>query len=407
MTSSSMRKSNTLRVAFLGNMNNNHFAVMRYLRDEGFDCELLLFTDEQHHFHPKCDAYTLEFMTWVKRVSWGSEGQLLTIKPKVIQADIDEYDVLIGCGLAPAFLCKAGRSLDIMIPYGHDIWTATKYGMASPHYIAKSISSAYFQRKGLSQAKIVNGSFVSGIYGRRIRQLCSSSLLWEFDIPMVYERQYADPDIGGRTHWFKDFAEIRSNTDLMVVAHGRHVWGKVSEPSVKGNDLLIKGWSLFCHRNPSIKAKLVFIEYGQNVFESKRYIAELGIQESVKWLPQMFRKDLMPGLLMADMVAAEFINSWTGGGVIYEALVAGKPLLMHSIEHKKPTRSKSLYPIYNANTPEQIADRLQEYIDDPECGRKMGIAGQKWYQKNVVEKALAQYTEYFEQRAKVLGKAAR
>ena len=402
-----MLRSTLLRIAFLGNMNNNHFSFVRYLRDEGFDCELIMFINEQDHFHPKCDAYNLEFASWVKRVSWGSESQLLTVDPNVIRADIHGYDLLIGCGLAPAFLFKAGLSLDILIPYGDDVWNAVKYRIASPYYIPKLISSVYFQRKGLSRVKIVNGSLASGFFGARIQKLCPNSLFWEFDIPMVYDRQYAGLDFEGRTHWGKEFAEIRTNVDFMVIAHGRHVWGEVSNPNVKGNDRLIKGWSLFCQRNPALKAKLIFLEYGQSVLESKQYIAELGVQESVEWLPQMFRKDLMPALFMANMVAAEFVHSWIGGGVIFEALVAGKPLLMHSNDHKEPVRSKDLYPIYNANSHEQIADRLQEYIDYPECGCEIGIAGQKWYLDNVVEKALAQYTQYFEQQAKLLGKTAR
>ncbi|WP_186539357.1 glycosyltransferase [Synechococcus sp. BIOS-E4-1] len=402
-----MYKTNGLRIAFLSNMNNNHFALARYLRDEGFDCELLLFTDEQDHFHPKCDTFTLEFMTWIKRISWGSERQLLTINPKVIQADLDKYDVFIGCGLAPAFLCKAGLLLDIMIPYGNDIWSETMYRFALPHYIAKSISSTYFQRKGLSQSKIVNCALGAGIYGSRIRKLCSNSLFWKFDIPMVYHRQYADPVVNGGSHWISEFEAVRNNADLMVVAHGRHVWGNASDPNVKGNNLLIKAWHLFCQRNPSIKAKLVFIEYGQNVTESKQYVTDLGLNASVKWFPQMFRKDIMPALLMADIVAAEFVHSWIGGGVIFEALVAGKPLLMHSIEHEKSTTMDNLYPIYNAKTPVQIAARLQEYVENKERGKEIGLQGQYWYKKYVVDKALTRYSQYFEERAAELGKVPR
>lgn len=112
---------------------------------------------------------------------------------------------------------------------------------------------------------------------------------------------------------------------------------------------------------------------------------------------------------MADLLGLQFIGEkqLIGGGVIYEALVAGKPLLMHSIEHEEPMRSKNLYPIYNANTPKQIANCLQKYVDGPDRGRKMGIVGQKWYQGNVLAQAIDKYTDYFEQRSKKLGRFAR
>ena len=39
----------TLSIGLLGNMNNNHFSLGRYLRDAGYDCQLLLFKNEQEH----------------------------------------------------------------------------------------------------------------------------------------------------------------------------------------------------------------------------------------------------------------------------------------------------------------------------------------------------------------------
>ena len=402
-----MQNNNRLRIALLSNMNNNHFALSRYLRDEGFDCELLLFINEQDHFHPKCDTYSLEFMSWVKRLSWGSERQLLASDTNIIYSDLDKYDVFIGCGLAPAFLCKAHFSLDIMIPYGNDVWSDTMYRFVPPHYLPNSISSTYYQRKGLFQTKRLNYPFDSDIYASRIAKLCPNSQFWDFNIPMVYHKQYENPLAFEGSHWIREFSKIRDNSDFMVVAHGRHVWGSESDPNVKGNNYLIKGWKLFCQRNPSLKSKLVFIEYGDNVADSKLYIDDLDLNSSIVWLPQMFRKDIMPALFMADMVAAEFVHSWIGGGVIFEALVAGKPLLMHSTEHEISTKTDKLYPIYNAKTSEQISARLQDFIENRELGREIGLQGQNWYKKYVVDKALDRYTQYFEVRAAELGKVAR
>ncbi|OYY17343.1 MAG: hypothetical protein B7Y59_12660 [Burkholderiales bacterium 35-55-47] len=191
------------------------------------------------------------------------------------------------------------------------------------------------------------------------------------------------------------------------MAHGRHVWGGSGNMNAKGNKVLIDGWSLFCQRNPSIKKTLVFIEYGPDVIASKKYIANLGLESTVSWLPLMYRKDLMAGLSMADIVAAEFIQSWICGGIIYEALVMGKPLIMHSDEHKNPAKSANLYPIYNARTPEAIAGHLQQFVVNPDSGRNNGIAGHTWYLNNVVNKAISMYANYLINRASELGKIAR
>ena len=45
-----------IKIGFLGNNNNNNFAIARYMRDRGFDCDLLIFDHEVNHFHPSCDT---------------------------------------------------------------------------------------------------------------------------------------------------------------------------------------------------------------------------------------------------------------------------------------------------------------------------------------------------------------
>lgn len=405
MSTTQSRKK--LKIAFIGNMNNNNFAMARYLRDEGYDCQLFLFNDEFSHFHPKCDTYDFDYQGWVKQLSWGSEQQVLNADRNSISVDLEPYDVLVGCGLAPAFLAKANRALDVMIPYGFDIWEATHYRVAAPHYLARHLSSVYFQRKGLAKVKNFNLCNSEDDYAKRCKLYSPKAVIWEFGVPMVYDRQYSSAATSVDTHWMNAFTKIRNENDLMVVAHGRHVWGDINGKSTKGNDILIDGWALFCERHPEIRKTLVFMEYGLGVRDSKSYIAKRGLESSICWLPSMYRKDLMPGLAMADMVAAEFIHSWIGGGVIYEALVAGKPLLMHSTEHADSAKGKALYPIYNAKTPEEIAARLQEYVENPERGRQMGMEGQQWYRANVVQKSISRYARYFEERAAELGKIAR
>ena len=59
-----------MKIAVLGNMNNNGFALMRYLRDIGQEADLLLFDDDEDnyssHFSLKADTWHLE--KWKKYV---------------------------------------------------------------------------------------------------------------------------------------------------------------------------------------------------------------------------------------------------------------------------------------------------------------------------------------------------
>ena len=114
------------------------------------------------------------------------------------------------------------------------------------------------------------------------------------------------------------------------------------------------------------------------------------------WLPQMYRKDLMYGLHAADIVCAEFEHSWVASGVLYEALVVGRPLLAYREERRYQEEYPELYPIMNAREPESIAARLEEYVDHPEVFQEMGRQGRAWYQEHIVDKALAKYLDYFQ-----------
>ena len=48
-----------MKIALLGNMNNNHFALLRYLRDVNIDAYLLLYIEDgkgaNSHFKPEND----------------------------------------------------------------------------------------------------------------------------------------------------------------------------------------------------------------------------------------------------------------------------------------------------------------------------------------------------------------
>ncbi len=92
-----------MRVALIGNMNNNNFALMRYLRDLGMDAHLLMYSDEAEHFHPKCDTWELE--KWTQYISQlpfsnGSKDTLF-LKKRDIEKVINGFEFYIGNGISP------------------------------------------------------------------------------------------------------------------------------------------------------------------------------------------------------------------------------------------------------------------------------------------------------------------
>jgi hypothetical protein len=393
----------SVRIGCLGNMNNNHFAIVRYLRDRGMDAELLLFDHEFDHFMPAADTFDLSYMSYTRSLTWGSARQFLRAKPTKVLEDLRPYDVLIGCGLAPAYCERAGRTLDIFVPYGADIFDYVSLQAVVPHLIPRVWAAAVQQRRGIANAAVVHMALTNESMEARYRELRGDSERWLQGLPMVHAPTYSPDTIGrmaDRTHWGHEFARLRQASDLMLVYHARHCWQcTAGDLNAKGTHKLLEGWSMFVRRHPEIKATLVTLEYGKDVLASKKLIRSLGIEPNVAWLPKMYRKDVMVGLNLADIVCGEFENNWMTGGVLYEALVLGKPILAWRDDEPYKKTYPNLYPILSAREPESIAARLEEYLAAPQAVRAASARGRAWYQTEIVEESLAKYVAYIDGRA--------
>ena len=53
------------KIGLIGNMNNNFFALTRYLRDAGYQAELIIVGEENAHFPPQSDSYEENFTDYV------------------------------------------------------------------------------------------------------------------------------------------------------------------------------------------------------------------------------------------------------------------------------------------------------------------------------------------------------
>ena len=111
-----------MKVALIGNMNNNNFAVMRYLRDLGVDAYLLITDDDgiksNAHFIPENDTINIErWRAYIKKVPIGVYRSVFRQSSTEIRTILKEYDFIVGSGLVPFFVYKAGRKLDLYYPY--------------------------------------------------------------------------------------------------------------------------------------------------------------------------------------------------------------------------------------------------------------------------------------------------
>ena len=79
------------KIAIIGNMNNGHYTLMRYLLDESFDCDLLLFNNEISHFSPQSDTFINDkYHNRIKKLDWGAPETLKFTDKKIIE-DLKPY----------------------------------------------------------------------------------------------------------------------------------------------------------------------------------------------------------------------------------------------------------------------------------------------------------------------------
>jgi hypothetical protein len=110
-----------MKVALIGNMNNNHFAMMRYFHDLGVEAYLFKFANEAAHFQPECDTY--EYEKWAKfiiqtDIRGGDFTQYLMLNSTYFYNVFKGFDFYIGNDFSPAYLYKAGIRLYFFVPYG-------------------------------------------------------------------------------------------------------------------------------------------------------------------------------------------------------------------------------------------------------------------------------------------------
>lgn len=389
---------NQKKLALLGNMNNNFFSLGRYLKFYGYEVELFVGEHNFEHFTPRADTHSLNFSTWVKETNWGRQYQFNKTDFQKVRKELSSFSLISSSGLMLATLEKAGISSDVYTPYGWDIWQNTRLIPKSrPDKILASINSSFWMRRGLKNCDVMHMPRMADMYETRVAKFFHGNHRWQFGWPCVYQPDYDGLKRGEwpySTHWREEFLNLRRGSDFLVLAPSRHVWIKTERnaisPASKGNEMYLRAWSEFLKITKTKNPKLILIEYGSDVNRSKELISELDIGDSISWLPQMYRKDLMCGYIQADVIFGEFIHSWSTGGVIFEALAIGRPLIM-KYDFGDTDSAENQLPVLPAGTEQEIVDQLLLMENEKEYRSVLEEVSKNWYQSQVVYRTIEAY----------------
>ncbi len=376
-----------MKVALVGNMNNNFFSIMRYLRDLGVDAHLFMYENQYDHFKPEKDTYKIDkYRPYIHTLPVVEKVKgLLFLDKKRLKEILNEYDFFIGSGFAPAIFYKIDMTLDIFIPHDdgleHTMNVPLTFGTA-----LKKIAREYvinLQVKGLQKntTKIIT-SAVQEVTNNTLKRLGLTQKHIKKYVPMVYLEEGDNPKLKNIIDKMKDY-------DFIIFSHTRHTWqeesldGSLKEDGGKGLDKLMIAYSNFIKKNPNSNPLLIFFEYGKDVKASKELIKELKIEENVLWLNLMPRKDILQLIGYADIVV-DAISATMWGGVGWEGLANGKILMQNIVqsdEEYKKEMGHGLPFIMRAFTVEEVEKHLNNFVSNRQFYLDKASSNKEWFDK--------------------------
>jgi hypothetical protein len=385
-------KKKKIRVALFNNLNNSNFSVARHLRDRGYEVTLFLM-NEFEHFMPINDTYDENDLKMVQTLDWYDRG--FWTSNKEIKKVASEHDFLIGTGVIPAYMFKAGINLDLLFPMGGEIRSQSFFSWDKKKSIISQLGlyyAKYYLRKGLRRTKKVAIPYYDDAFEGFIKKL---GLFHNrsFDIvPFIYIPQYQTDsfiEYSQANELYRKISKIKAETDLLIIQQGRQ---EISDPAnldYKGNDKLFKAFKQIIEVN-NINAHLVLFEHGTDIALSKKLIQELEIKKHVTWLPLTPRKDIMPVLSLADVGVGILSDvSFITYGSLLELLVMNIPVIHHYAEEKiKNIHFETMYPYINARTEKEVYEALLSVYNDKEKYKKIASTGRGWVQKNIIDSSL-------------------
>ncbi len=380
------------KILLMCNQGNNFFSLVRYLRDKGYDAHLMLMKEEFDHFNPRADSYNENYKKYVRKsfFSMLPTGFYLIPKDQIKNA-VQDFEFIIGCGLAPAYLNKVGLKLDIFIPYGSDL-DYQPYFRRKNYFnkkILKIIYVTYHQKMGIKKSRFVMKTNANSTLHWQYKNLNHHGDLIIGTVPLIYDRQYKHSILkkyldSSSNDFIESMKKIRESTDFIVFHHCRHLWSNRSPIDYKGNEKLLKGFKKFTQNKKEIKSCLILFEYGEDVDKSKKLIKDLDIESNVKWFQITYRKDIMIGINLCDVgVAALADLSWITYSVVCEFMCMSKPIIMYREDELYKKNYEYLYPIINASDDDSVASALMKICQDKELSLEMGKESKKWFSKYV------------------------
>jgi len=162
--------------------------------------------------------------------------------------------------------------------------------------------------------------------------------------------------------------------DKFVIFHPANL-----EWRLKGNDILIKGYSQFVKQNPN--SIMIIVDRGIDSQKSHDLVNKLKIENKVEFVKgPLTSSELLKYYNLSDVIADQFVLGALGS-IGWEVFSCNKPLLAFVNEEQYQAVYGQSPPIANATNQETVFRQL-ENLQDNNFRKKIGKLGHDWLIKH-------------------------
>jgi len=351
-----------MKIIHIGNLANNSYKLVKFLRQRGIEAELALEATQaysQSNSDPCWEDPELNknYPKWIKVLPPLKRKLHFLISLKNIKKRKDflcsKYDIIHAQCTAPA-----------------------EIQFYSKPFIAHSLGS---DLRELAQKKSISGTLM-----RRAYKICNLMLYNNSDqiknvrnLKIQNAHFYPNPIDTVRFSPKNVENNYQGKITFFHPVNLDWTYKGNKRSSTKGNDRLLKAFSKFCKKTPG--ALLILIESGVDVEQTKYEIKKLRLEENTMFLPRLSKIKLIHHINASDVIIDQF-DVGSLGGIALEALACGKPVITYSKKKEALECYGELPPIFNCHTEDQIYEQLL-ITCDPKIREERGKQSREWILK--------------------------
>ena len=388
-----------MKIACIGNMNNIIAPAAQYLAKMGHEVDLFLLY-EYDHFEPAAEYVDTKDIAFnIKKIEMDFAG-VMDVPRKELQKAFESYDFFIGTDYAPALLARINKRLDYFAWAGTDLfdWPFYTSGYSIPHtWECDKLITAKLQLEGIRNSRYLPMSLNNDFILDAIKKTGTKAQIIN-PIPFMYYPKLSTVD-AINSPIISKVKELKKRSDILLVQQSRQ-WWKTAPPKIsKGNDLFFKGVANFIIQRPDVKVGIALFEYGSDVQDSKDLIKELGLTDSVMWIPKILRKELLKILKLGDIGIGQFgEESWYLYCSNAEIIASEISYMGFRDDHYCHKNQCESYPMMNVNTEDNIAISLMDFMDNPEKYKNQSKEAFSWLRKYNEESFLENIARAIEEK---------